>query len=166
MEDKEPKFLFNLNILIQIVGVLCITLYIWFSSVGSTYRATTYTITEPKKLLEVQNIADTYFFAGSLAQIGVVIFIGYLFHMFLTREKKGKKYKELVELLNKITLLFLSVIFFLSFIIRNWLIKILVDWKVKINIKELLINRVYMLLGILIAYIAILLVIDYIYEKK
>ena len=76
------------------------------------------------------------------------------------------KYIELVELLNKITLLFLSVIFFLSFIIRNWLIKILVDWKVKINIKELLINRVYMLLGILIAYIAILLVIDYIYEKK
>lgn len=166
MRSQEPKFLFNLNSLIQIIGILCITLYIWFSSVGSTYKAATYTITDSKKLLEVQNLANSYFFAAALAQIGVVIFIGYLFHMFWTREKKGKKYKELIKLLDKVTLLFLSVIFFLSFMIRNWLVKIIVDWKIKLNVQEFLINRVYFLLFILVVYITIILVIDHIYEKN
>ena len=55
MVKEQEKFLLNftLGTLIQFVGILCITLYIWFSSVGATYNAATYSVCDKNKLLEI-----------------------------------------------------------------------------------------------------------------
>ena len=171
MKEGRDDLLSSLTLvkLIQILGILCLTLYIWFSSVGATYKATIYNMQNAtsSSFLEVENLYNIYFSSANIAKIGFVIFMIFILFMFLTKKRQGKEYEELISLLEKLTLIFLTILFSISLMSRHWGVMIITHYDITISLQEVFIK--YMLwveIVIMVIYLTLICLINYLYNKK